>query len=159
VAAEQRAATQEQARLAAEAELFALRAALAELAYGRGRCDSGLTRSTQTARLCRKQTSKGGLMTIMIVHQGADWNQDLYDRTMERVIPDPSNPPEGLIATFGGPGQNGGWRVTDIWESEAHWERFRDETLIPVAQEIQAPPFDSDIGELHNKIVTERVAA
>jgi len=98
-------------------------------------------------------------MTIMIVHQGADWNQDLYDRTMERVIPDPSNPPEGLIATFGGPGQNGGWRVTDIWESEAHWERFRDETLIPVAQEIQAPPFDSDIGELHNKIVTERVAA
>jgi hypothetical protein len=34
-------------------------------------------------------------MAILIVHQGADWNQDLYDRTMERVIPDPSNPPKG----------------------------------------------------------------
>ena len=97
-------------------------------------------------------------MPILITHRGADWNQELYDRTMERVIPDPSNPPEGMIATYGGPSQTGGWKVTDIWESEAHWERFRDETLIPVAQEIQAPPFDSDIGELHNQIVAERVA-
>ena len=78
---------------------------------------------------------------------------------MERVIPDPSNPPDGLIATYGGPSEAGGWKVTDIWESEGQWERFRDETLIPVAQEIQAPPFDSDIGELHYKIVTERVTA
>src|ERR671931_46717 len=98
-------------------------------------------------------------MAILIVHQGADWNQDLYDRTMERVIPDPSNPPEGLIAHFGGPSQSGGWRVTDIWESEAQWGRFRDEKVIPAAQEIQAPSVDSDIGELHNKIVTARVAA
>ena len=97
-------------------------------------------------------------MAIMIVHQGADWNQDLYDRTMARVIPDPSNPPDGLIAHFGGPSQGGGWQVADIWESEGHWERFRDGTLIPVAQEIQAPPFDSDIGRLHNKIVTQRVS-
>jgi hypothetical protein len=96
-------------------------------------------------------------MAIMIVHQGADWNQDLYDRLLERIIPDPSNPPEGMIAHFGGPSQNG-WRVTDIWESEAQWERFRDEEVMPAAQEMDAPPFDSDIGDLHNKIVTERVA-
>jgi hypothetical protein len=98
-------------------------------------------------------------MAIMIVHQGADWNQDLYDQTMERVIPDPSNPPDGLIAHFGGPDPDGGWRVCDVWESEGDWERFRDETLIPVAQEIQAPPFDSAIGGMHNKIVSERVTA
>jgi hypothetical protein len=97
-------------------------------------------------------------MAIMIVHQGADWNQELYDQTMERVIPDPSNPPDGLIAHFGGPDESGGWRVCDIWESQDQWERFAEETLMPVAQEIQAPPFDSAVGELHNKIVTERVA-
>ncbi len=79
-------------------------------------------------------------MAIMILNQGADWNQDLYDRTIERVIPDPSNPPDGLMAHFGGPSESGGWRVIDIWESQADWELFRDETLIPVAQEIQAPP-------------------
>jgi hypothetical protein len=98
-------------------------------------------------------------MAIMIVHQGADWNQDLYEQTMERVIPDPSNPPQGLLAHFGGADPNGGWRVADVWDSEADWERFRDETLIPVAQEIQAPPFDSAVGELHNKIVSDRVGA
>jgi hypothetical protein len=98
-------------------------------------------------------------MAILIVNQGADWNQDIYDRILERVIPDPSNPPEGMTAHFAGPNQNGGWQVADVWESEADWERFRDETLIPAAQEMQAPPFDTNIGDLHNKIVTEGVAA
>jgi hypothetical protein len=97
-------------------------------------------------------------MAILITHQGPGWSQYLYDRTMERVIPDPSNPPDGMLAHFGGPSQGGGWKVTDIWESEAKWERFRDETLMPAAQEIQAPPFDSDVGELHNKIVSARVS-
>src|SRR5256885_5197069 len=98
-------------------------------------------------------------MAILITHRGGDWNQELYDRTMERVIPDPSNPPDGLIATYGGPSQTGGWKVTDLWESEAHWGRLRDETLIPVGQEIQAPPFDSDIGEPHNKTLTHPAPA
>ena len=73
--------------------------------------------------------------------------------------PDPSNPPDGLIAHFGGPDPKGGWRVTDVWESEAQWERFRDETLVAAVQEIQAPPFDSAVGELHNKIVSQLVTA
>jgi hypothetical protein len=98
-------------------------------------------------------------MAIMIVHQGADWNQELYDQTMERVIPDPSNPPDGLVAHFGAPGDAGGWRVCDIWESQEQWDSFREETLIPAVQEMQAPPFDSEITELHNKIVSERVTA
>jgi hypothetical protein len=98
-------------------------------------------------------------MAILIVHQGSDWNQDLYDQARERVIPDPSNPPDGLVAHFGGPDPNGGWRVAEVWESEAEWERFRDGTLIPEMQAMQAPPFDSNVGELHNKIVGDRVTA
>jgi hypothetical protein len=98
-------------------------------------------------------------MAIMIIHQGADWNADHYDQMMERIIPDPSNPPDGMVAHFGGPDPSGGWRVTDVWESEADWERFRDEILGPAAQEMNAPPFDSEIGELHKKIVSERVTA
>ena|ERR671925_200897 len=98
-------------------------------------------------------------MAIMIVHQGGDWNADLYEQTMDRVIPDPSNPPDGLVAHFGGPDPNGGWRVCDVWESEADWERFRDGTLGPAAQEMGMPSFTSDVGELHKKIVSERVTA
>jgi hypothetical protein len=98
-------------------------------------------------------------MAILIVHSGSDWDQEKYDRLIEQIIPDPSNPPDGMIAHCAGPSQGGGWRVTDVWESEGQWERFRDEKVIPVAQEQQAPPFDSDIGELHNKIVSDRVTA
>ena len=98
-------------------------------------------------------------MAIMILHWGQDWNQELYDQLMEKVIPDPSNPPDGLVAHFGGPDERGTWRVTDIWESEADWERFRDETLMPAAQEMEAPSFNSSPGELHNKIVSDQVTA
>jgi hypothetical protein len=96
-------------------------------------------------------------MAILIVHQGADWNQELYDQAIERVIPDPSDPPQGMVASFAAPGESGGWRVVDIWDSQGDWERFRDETLIPAVQEMQAPPFGSEISELHNKIVSDRV--
>ena len=98
-------------------------------------------------------------MAILIIHQGADWNQELYDQAMERVIPDQSNPPEGMVASFAAPGENGGWRVVDIWESEADWESFRNGTLIPGIQEMQGPPFSSEISQLHNKIVSQRVTA
>ena len=97
-------------------------------------------------------------MAILINHHGDDWNQELYDQARERLIPDPSNPPAGMIAHYAGPGQKG-WNVSEIWESEAQWERFRDEELIPAMQEMDGPPFDTDVGELHYKIVTERVTA
>ena len=98
-------------------------------------------------------------MAILIAHQGADWNAELYDQCIQSAIPDQSNPPEGLVASFAAPGERGGWRVVDVWESQADWESFRDDTLIPVVQEMQAPGFDSEISELHNKIVSELVAA
>ena len=93
-------------------------------------------------------------MAIVIVNQGADWNQDLYDRTMERVIPDPSNPPDGLVAHFGGPGPSGGWRVIDIWESQGQWERFRDEILMPQLKKgikggLTVPPQETTF-QVHN---------
>jgi hypothetical protein len=25
----------------------------------------------------------------------------------------------------------GGWRIVTLWDSEADWERFRDDTLVP----------------------------
>lgn len=91
-------------------------------------------------------------MAILIVHQGADWNQSLYDEIRERLIPDPSNPPDGMVVHYAGPGQNGGWKVAEVWESQEKWESFRDGELIPAAQDMQSPPFDTDVGDLHNQI-------
>ena len=92
-------------------------------------------------------------MAVVIVHEGADWNAELYDRLIGKVIPDPNNLPDGMLAHGASQGESGGWRVVDIWESEGQWESFRDGTVVPAAQEIDAPPFDSKVTEAHNVLL------
>jgi hypothetical protein len=92
-------------------------------------------------------------MAILVSHQGADWNQELYQATFDRAIPDRSNPPAGLIAHFGAPREEGGWQVIDVWESEEAFRRFLDEKVIPAAQDLEAPPFDTKVSELHNSLI------
>jgi hypothetical protein len=89
-------------------------------------------------------------MAIVIVHEGSDWNADLYEQAMERVLPDPNNLPDGMVIHAASPGESGGWRVIDVWESEGQWESFRDGTLMPGMQEMNAPPFESKVTEAHN---------
>ena len=43
-------------------------------------------------------------------------------------------PPEGLIVHAAGE-QDGRWCAVSVWESEAAYERFRDERLIPAVRE------------------------
>lgn len=93
-------------------------------------------------------------MAVLIHHQGADWNKDLYQQTFDRVIPDRSNPPAGLIAHFGAPRKEGGWQVVDAWESEAAYQRFMEDSVFPAVQDLGAPPFDTQIVELHNSLIT-----
>ena len=53
------------------------------------------------------------------------------------------NPPEGLIVHTAGQRADGGFRVFDVWESEAALRRFEEERLIPAIAEVaggQAPP-------------------
>ena len=57
-------------------------------------------------------------------------------------------PVNGLIAHVSGPTQNG-WRIIDVWESEADYQRFLVERLRPalqvVGQDVSPPsqPFDA----------------
>lgn len=57
-----------------------------------------------------------------------------YDAIAERLNVE-GDPPGGLIihtAGFGG----SVFRIFDVWESEAHWARFRDERLMPVVEQV-----------------------
>ncbi|MET7621055.1 hypothetical protein [Streptomyces sp. NPDC005408] len=92
-------------------------------------------------------------MAVLVQNYGADWNQELYQTTFDRAIPDRTKPPAGLIAHLAAPGENGGWQVVDVWESEAAFRQFVEEVLMPVAQEAGAPPFDSSVVELHNSLI------
>ncbi|WP_282697112.1 hypothetical protein [Streptomyces sp. CC208A] len=92
-------------------------------------------------------------MTVLVHSQGADWNQELYRQTVDRVIPDRANPPAGLLAHIGAPGKAGGRQVVDVWESEDAFRRFLEDTLIPAAKEIGAPPFATTVVEVDNTLI------
>jgi hypothetical protein len=63
--------------------------------------------------------------------QEASWAD--YER-VSRAMGVDENPPEGLILHAAGE-EDGVWRSVDIWESEAAYERFRDERLLPAVRE------------------------
>ncbi|EKX66438.1 hypothetical protein Sipo8835_27725 [Streptomyces ipomoeae] len=92
-------------------------------------------------------------MAVLVHSEGADWNQELYQATFDRVIPDRSDPPAGLIAHFAGPVEQGGWQVVDVWESEEAFRRFMEEAVLPAAKDLGAPPFDSHLGEVRNSLI------
>ena len=76
-----------------------------------------------------------------------------YDSVRARLNVD-TDPPAGLIvhtAGFAGPV----FRIFDVWESEEHASRFRDERLMPVVSQMMqsgmgSPPDREYTYELHD---------
>ena len=44
--------------------------------------------------------------------------------------------PDGLIYHAAGEQPNGNWQAVSIWESEEHFNRFRDERVMPVVAQV-----------------------
>ncbi|MEV4439949.1 hypothetical protein AB0K09_13145 [Streptomyces sp. NPDC049577] len=92
-------------------------------------------------------------MTVMVHSRGAAWTRELYQETFDRAVPDPDDPPAGLIAHFAGPGEEGGWQVVEVWESVEAFHGFLEKAVLPVARDLKAPPFDSSTVEIHNALI------
>ncbi len=73
-------------------------------------------------------------MAIAMLMEWEGLTQEQYDRAMEGLRLD-ENPPEGGIVHIAGPTE-GGWCVFDLWESAGAWERFSNERLAPVIQQV-----------------------
>lgn len=54
-------------------------------------------------------------------------------------------PPEGLVVHLAVERPEGGLRYIDVWESEAHWDRFVDERLHPVVRGLLSEVFGNDL--------------
>jgi hypothetical protein len=72
---------------------------------------------------------------LLIEFSGEGMNEENYRAVNDRVNPD-DNRPEGLVFHSAGPGPEGGWRVLDVWESRAAFDRFQQEQLFPALGEI-----------------------
>jgi heme-degrading monooxygenase HmoA len=56
-----------------------------------------------------------------------------YERVAQAVGAD-DNPPVGLILHAAGE-EGGNWRSVSVWESEAAYQRFREERLMPAVEQ------------------------
>ena len=80
-------------------------------------------------------------MPVVLVHQGPTLTQERYEEAVRKVtggkgrLETPADwPVEGLLVHAAGQAE-GGFRVVDVWESEAAAGKF-GEFLMPILQEL-----------------------
>jgi hypothetical protein len=69
-------------------------------------------------------------MAYAIIHFFPGGTKEQYEASLAVVHPGPDQLPEGQLVHAAGPA-DGGWRIFAVHESQASWEKFRDDTLNP----------------------------
>jgi hypothetical protein len=72
-------------------------------------------------------------MSYGIIHHFPGGTKQNYEASIAAVHPGPGQLPEGQVFHAAGP-SDGGWTVIAVHESQASWEKFRDEILMPRMQ-------------------------
>jgi hypothetical protein len=70
-------------------------------------------------------------MAYGIVHRFPGGTEEQYAESLAAVHPSDGSLPEGQIFHVAGPTEDG-WIIVAVHDSQESWERFRDETLVPV---------------------------
>ena len=93
------------------------------------------------------------------VEPGGDRSTTNYDAVSARLDVEANPPPGGIVHTAGFDEETGVFRTLDVWESREHAQRFLDERLMPIVQELLAdradapPPSREYFYELHDLFV------
>lgn len=90
-------------------------------------------------------------MAVAVVVQSQEITAEGFDAVQAKLG---DEPPEGVLARTAG-AVGGGFRVFSVWESQEHYERFREERLLPaireaIGEEAAAGPSGAEIYELHD---------
>jgi hypothetical protein len=72
-------------------------------------------------------------MAYGVVHHFPGGTKEQYEASIAAVHPSADELPEGQIFHAAGPSPDG-WTIMAVHESQASWERFRDEILLPRMQ-------------------------
>jgi hypothetical protein len=72
-------------------------------------------------------------MAYGVVHFFANGTKEQYDASIGAVHPGVGQLPDGQIFHAAGPSA-GGWTIMAVHDSQASWERFRDDILLPRMQ-------------------------
>jgi heme-degrading monooxygenase HmoA len=69
-------------------------------------------------------------MPVLMIGEVPNLSGELYDSMLEQMKPRLQAAP-GFIAHSGGPSPNGGWRVVELWDSEADGQTWFEENVRP----------------------------
>jgi hypothetical protein len=95
-------------------------------------------------------------MAVIRILQPQLIDRETYDKVNEQMDVD-ATPPEGMLMHCAGE-VDGVWQIVDVWESEAHAQRFDQQRLAPaIAALTGAPPPSghppTTVYELHNVVI------
>jgi hypothetical protein len=76
-------------------------------------------------------------MPVAVVQEWAEGGNDTtsYD-ALHAKITAAETMPDGFLVHAAGATEHGGFRIFEVWESEAHFERFVQERLMPALAEL-----------------------
>ncbi len=91
-------------------------------------------------------------MTVLVIQEW-EGTLDEYDQVGEKLDTE-NNPPEGMILHSGADIGGGRLKAVDVWESEAAYQKWVQEKLIPAIAEVNpdAPQADIQVHELHDLV-------
>ena len=69
-------------------------------------------------------------MAVLMIGEVPNLTEDIYGSMIEQMKPGMVGA-KGFIAHSGGPHPNGGWRVVEMWESEADAQAWFDDNVKP----------------------------
>jgi len=72
-------------------------------------------------------------MAYGVVHHFPGGTKEQYEASIAAVHPSAEELPDGQIFHAAGPSP-GGWTIMAVHDSQASWERFRDDILLPRMQ-------------------------
>jgi hypothetical protein len=89
-------------------------------------------------------------MAVALMFQNPNVTREQYDATRAKLDVDhPDRMPDGAILHLAGPHPDGGWRVFEVWESEAAARRFITERLEPLFAASGRELAEPEVWQLH----------
>lgn len=92
-------------------------------------------------------------MAFVRLFDNPEGTQEQYDAASQQLGIDESNLPDGGLFHVAGPGPNGGWRVVEVWESEAQAQKFDEETLLPLLEQVGVERPEPESWQVHNVVM------
>jgi len=95
------------------------------------------------------------MAVVIITDLPAEAGTEMYDTISSKVGVE-EDPPDGMIVHAASKREDGGIRIVDVWESTDHWDRFREDRLLPVFREVvptdDGSEPDREIHEVHHLV-------